>query len=58
MLTRSILRELHTKSVDFIMAYTQTDTNSEVFLELPKCFGVEGGHDIEWVIRICKISMD
>ena len=46
MLTLSILREIHTKSVDFVLAYTQVDVKSEIFMELPIDFGVEGDHPI------------
>ena len=41
-ITLSILRELHTKSVDFVLAYTHADIKSEIFMELPICFGFEG----------------
>ena len=43
-LTISILRDIHTKSVDFILAYTQADEKLDIFMELPICFGVEGAH--------------
>ena len=49
MLTLTIIRELHTKSVDFVLAYTQADVKSEIFMELPIGFGVEGSHPKEWV---------
>ena len=42
MLTLIIIRELHTKSVDFVLAYTQVDVKLEIFMELPIDFGVEG----------------
>ena len=44
MLTLRILRELHTKSVDFVPAYTQADVKSEIFMELPIGLGGEGAH--------------
>ena len=43
-LTPSIIRVLHTKSVDFVLAYTQDDVTSEILMELPIGFRVEGGH--------------
>ena len=46
MLTLSILRELHTKSVYFVMTYTQSDVKTEIFMELFIGFGVEGSHPI------------
>ena len=39
-ITLIILRELHTKSVDFVMAYNQTDVKQEIFMEVPIGFGV------------------
>ena len=43
-LTLRILRELHTKSVYFVLACTQADVKSEIFMELPILFGFEGDH--------------
>ena len=42
MITLSILREIHTKSVYFAPAYTQADVKTDIFMELPINFGVEG----------------
>ena len=53
-LTPIILRELNTKSVDFVLVYAQADVKSEIFLELPIVFGVKVDHPIEWVIRMDK----
>ena len=41
-LALAILRELHTKSVDFLLDYTWDDVKSEILMELPIGFGVEG----------------
>ena len=49
-LTLIIIREIHTKSVDFVLSYTQDTVKSEIFMELPIGFGVEGLHPREWVI--------
>ena len=38
MLTLIILRELHTKSVDFFLDYTQADVKLEISMELPIMF--------------------
>ena len=54
MLTLSILIEIHTKSVYFVLAYTQVDVKSDIFMEIPICFGVEGYHLKEWFIRLYK----
>ena len=42
MLTLSILRELHTKSVYFFLAHSQDDVKTEILMETPIGFGVEG----------------
>ena len=47
MVTLVILRELHTKLVDCVLAYTQADVKSEIFMELTIGFGVEGYHPRE-----------
>ena len=44
MLTLGILREIHTKSVYFVLDYTQADVKSEIFMELPIGLGGEGDH--------------
>ena len=54
MLTLSTFRELHTRPVDFVLAYTQADAETEIFMKLPIGFGVEGTHHREWVIRLDK----
>ena len=53
-ITLSILREVHTKSVDFILAYTQAGVKSEIFMELPIVYGFEGAHPRVWVIILDK----
>ena len=46
MLTLSILRELHTKSVDSFLEYDWADVETGIFIELPIGFVVEGVHPI------------
>ena len=43
-ITLSILRELQTKSVYFVLAYTQDDVKIDIFMALPIFFGIEGDH--------------
>ena len=54
MLTLIILRELHTKSVYFVLTYNQADVKLEILMELPIGFEVEGDHPREWVTRLDK----
>ena len=57
MLTLIIFRELNTKYVGFVLAYTYSDVKSEIFMELRIVFLIEGDHAIEWFIRPNKIYM-
>ena len=45
-LTKIIIRELHTKSVDFVLDYTQSNVKTEIFMEILIGFGVLGEHPI------------
>ena len=54
MLTLSILIEIHTMSVYFVLYYTQAYVKTEIFMELPISFGVERYHPREWVTRLDK----
>ena len=38
----------------FFLAYTQADVKSDIFVELPICFGVERSHPREWVVILDK----
>ena len=40
MLTMSILQKFHTKSVDFVLAYSQSDVKSEIYMNTPLGFEV------------------
>ena len=42
MLTISIIIEIHTKSVDFVLAHTEADVKKDIFIEIPISFLVEG----------------
>ena len=39
-------REIQAKYVDFVLAYTQSDVKSDIFVEIPIGLGVEGYHPI------------
>ena len=52
MLALSILICLHTKSVDFVLAYTHSDVKTEICMEIPIGVGVEGARPREWVTRL------
>ena len=47
MITLIFLIDIHTKSVYFVLAYTQADVKSEIFMEIPIGFGIEGVHPRE-----------
>ena len=44
MLILNILRDIHNKSVYFVLVYTKADIESKIFMELPIEFWVEGYH--------------
>ena len=54
LLTLNILQEIHTKSVDFVLAYTQADVKSEIYMEIFLGFLVYVDQPIEWVIKLDK----
>ena len=44
MIALRILRDIHTKSVDSVLAYTQVGVKSEIFLKLLVGFSAEGSY--------------
>ena len=54
MIILSILRDIHTKSIYFVLPYNKSDVKSEIFMELSIIFGFDGYHPIEWIIRLDK----
>ena len=54
MLILSTLKELHTKTVELFLAYTQDEAKKEYFMYLIIEFGFEGDHPSEWVIIMDK----
>ena len=54
MLTTSILQKFHTKSVDFVLAYTQADGEPEIYMEVSLGFGVDEGQSRELFIWMDK----
>ena len=38
----------------FVLSYTQHDVKSNIFVDLPVGFGVEGAYPREWVNRLYK----
>ena len=54
MLTLIILQKHHTKSVDFVLAYTNSGVKLEIYVEIPLGLVVDGYHPREWVIRLYK----
>ena len=47
MITMIILIEIHIKSVNFVLAYTQADSKSDIFMKLPIGFRDEEYHPRE-----------
>ena len=44
--TINIIRDIHTNSVDFVLSYIQNSVKSEILMEPPIGFGVEGSQPI------------
>ena len=40
MLTLAVIENLHTKSIEFVLAYTQADLDVDIYVELPQVFNV------------------
>ena len=40
--------------MDFVLAYTQDDAKSEIYMDPSFGFGVYGAHTREWIIRLDK----
>ena len=41
MLTLAAIKNLHTKSIDFLLAYPQADVDVDIYMELPQGFNME-----------------
>ena len=54
MLTLSTLKEIHTKTVELFLAFTQDEAKKYFFMYLIIEFGFEGDHPSEWVIIMDK----
>ena len=54
MLTINIIIYPLTKSVYFVLAYTQSDGKKLIFMEIPIGLLVKGGHVREWFVRLDK----
>ena len=44
MINLSIIIDIHTKSVYFVLVYTQSNVKIEILMEIPIGLGVEGAH--------------
>ena len=50
----SILHELDTRAVDFVLAFPQTDLDVDVFMELPFGFEAVNGENRGYVLKLNK----
>ena len=51
-MTSSILFNLHTRSIDFTLAFPQADADVTIYMELP--FGFQGPSDGDYVLLLIK----
>ena len=53
MLKLAVLENLHTKSIDFLLAYPQADIDVDIYMELPQ--GYNGGPESgRYVLKLQK----
>ena len=52
LMTSSILFNLHTRSIDFTLAFPQADPDVTIYMELP--FGFQGPSDGDYVLLLIK----
>ena len=53
MLTLAAIENLHTKSIDFVLAYPQADLDVDIYMELPQGFNV-GPESGRYVLKLQK----
>ena len=53
MLTLASIENLHTKSIDFVLAYPQADLDVDIYMELPQGFNV-GPESRRYVLKLQK----
>ena len=53
MLTLSAIKNLHTKSIGFVLAYPQADRDVNIYMELPQGFTV-GPESGRYVLKLQK----
>ena len=53
MLILSAIQNLHTKSIDFVLAYPQADLDMDIYMELPQGFNV-GPESRRYVLKLQK----
>ena len=55
MLTFSEIHQLHTRSIDFILAFPQADVKVDIYMELPLVCSPENGEDSrKYVLKLIK----
>ena len=53
MLTLAAIENLHTKSIDFVLTYPQSDLDVDIYIELPQEFNV-GPESGRYVLKLQK----
>ena len=53
MLTLASIENLHTKSIDFVLAYPQAEPDVEIYMELPQGFNV-GPESGRYILKLQK----
>ena len=54
MLTIALIKKLHTRSIDFTLAFPQADVDVEIYMAIPYGFKVVGGGNDRYVLELKK----
>ena len=54
MLTIALIKKLHSRSIDFTLAFPQADVDVEIFMAIPYGFKVVGGTEDRYVLELKK----
>ena len=54
MLTIALIKKLHTRSIDFTLAFPQADVDVEIFMTIPYGFKVVGGGNDQYMLELKK----
>ena len=54
LLIHALLHGWHTKQIDFVQSYTQADIETDLYMEIPKGFHIEGEDPKDFILKLHK----